>query len=243
MARKNKRFEERLAAYKRDYNVDDLNNSNDRALLYSLIGAELILEDLQDRMQQIVIEEDDLLEQAQELKRLSDLIRDTTNQVTTLQKTLSIDRKSRRQDQTNSVDEYIRQLKSDAYDFVNKRLIKIYCPDCKIMVARYSPVHDHTAFIVSTECSQCGKAVRANRDARDIWFDVKDADWRRQYPVEIVQPKLTAPSFDPSQITESVDDEIIIDAEMVPQPSMEQDSQLAKPQTASLNIDDMVIGE
>ncbi len=211
-----KRFDDRMNRYREDFDVDSLNQSNDKALLEILIRSELILESFQLKMQSMLdkLDEDDsdIRSQATEIKKIADLIKDMSSEFATLQKTLSIDRKTRKAEQANTTAEYIRSIKRDATNFVEKRLIRIYCPDCKVMVARYSPVHEHTAFIVSTECSQCGKAVRANRDARDIWFDIKDHDWRRKYPVEIVQP--TSKGFNADLLElEQPEDNLIIEAE------------------------------
>lgn len=184
-----KRVDQRVKAYEKDYNVEELNDSNDKALLFTLIRSELILEDLQTRIQE-VLEEKDIVEAAGEIKKLSDLIRDLTTQVTTIQKTLNIDRKSRKEEQTDNVADYLRGLKTAAKSFMEKRLIKVYCTDCKVMVARFSPVHNHTAFSIRMQCDQCKKFIIAKRDERDIWFDIKpaDAQWRRKYPAEIIQP-------------------------------------------------------
>jgi len=205
-----RRFQERLALYERDFDLSTLNQSSDKGLLDALIRQELLLENLQVSLQQITEDESiDLLNKMSDIKKFSDLIRDGTTSVTTLQRTLSIDRKTRKSDTVDSVADHIKKIKKEAAIFLDKRLHKIYCPDCKVMVGRFSPVHDHTAFVVSVECSQCGRLVRMHREARDIWFDVKDADWRRKYNAEIVQPTKKRGFQPPSEQVDTPDNVVI----------------------------------
>ncbi len=230
------RIQERLDLYRRDYDIEALNESNDKALLMTLIRSEIILENVQNEIQNITSVGDDFLEEADRLKKLFDLQRDMMQQITKAQQALSIDRRTRKSEQSNSVADYIRVIKREAFNFLDKRLIKVYCPDCKVMVGRYAPVHDHTAFIVSTECSQCSKAVRAHREARDIWFDVKDADWRREYKAEIVQPTLRS-GFNASIIDTLADDEVTIDALHIGQPEIDEEPWLDVPEVPAIEMD------
>lgn len=169
-----------------------------------------MLQSLQEEIENLTTNEN-LLEQAANYKKLSDLIRDITNSTISIQRTLGIDRKTRKSEETDSVAGYIRNLKREAKSFLEDRLIRIYCPTCKVMVGRFAPVHDHTGFKVMVECSQCGKSVRANREAKDIWFDLaKDAEWRRPHPVQIVLPA-EKEGFTSSDFTTEFEDEVIID--------------------------------
>lgn len=229
-----RRINERLELYRRDFDVDSLNSSNDRAMLMTLIRCEIILENVQDEITDITSAGSDFLEEADKLKKLFDLQRDMMGQITKAQQTLSIDRRTRKTEQTSSVAEYIRELKREATQFLDKRLIRVYCPDCKVLVGRYGPAHDHTAFVVATECSQCHKAVRAHRETNDIWFDVRDADWRRAYQADIVQPRLRTGFHARSTDTVPVADDLIIDA--TPEtPRVAKDEQLDAPDLPALS--------
>lgn len=200
------RIKARLQQYTKDYKIEDMNESNDRTLLMILIRSELLLDDLQYQLQSVAVE-GDLLSSANELKKIFDLVRDMTAQVTTVQKTLNIDRKSRTKGEDESPAEFVRGLKRNAKSFLDQRAIRIYCPDCKVMVGRVFPVHGHTSFYFESQCSQCKKKVIAKREEKDVWFDIKDADWRRKYSAEIVQPEVTKGGFRPEQIsTENIID-------------------------------------
>jgi hypothetical protein len=206
------KFKQKLDAYAKDYRVEELNQSNDKAQLRMLISAELMLEAIEKEIQNIIASEN-LIDKANEVKKLSDLVKDTAATITTGQRTLAIDRKTRKSEETDSVAAYIRGLKRDAKQFLEDRLIKIYCMDCKVLCGRFSPVHDHTAFQAAVQCSQCKKWARANRIERDIWFDLKkDSEWRRKYPVEIVPPSAKE-GFNPGDLAADVEDEYTIEGD------------------------------
>jgi hypothetical protein len=148
-----------------------------------------MIEDLQSGIRELMTE--DIMQSAGDLKKLSDLLRDSTNTITTLQRTLAIDRKTRKDEESSSVIDYINSLRKAAQEFVDERLMKMYCPTCNVMVGRFSPVHGHTALSISFQCSQCKKMVRMRRDERDTMYDIKASDrqWREAYRAEIVQPR------------------------------------------------------
>ena len=209
------RFQERLEEYAKFYQVGALNDANDKTLLHTAIKQELLMEDLQDRMEEIVNDDNGI--DAGELKKLADLLRDGIKTITDVQKALGIDRKTRMAEESDTAAEYILFLKREAKNFLDKRLVKVYCKKCKVMVGRFSPVHDHTAYTVSFACSQCGKNVTMQRNAKDIFFDVKDADWRRKHPAEIIQANEKSAGFDPEELTADIEDDVVLfdDAEEI----------------------------
>src|SRR5258706_11851986 len=89
-------FEERLlakkAAYARNFRVEDLNDANDLSLLDISLKTELMIEDLQLQIQLLMGES--AVSNATNIKKLADLLRDATGTITTVQKTLAIDRKT-----------------------------------------------------------------------------------------------------------------------------------------------------
>lgn len=181
------KLEAKRAAYAQVYRTDELNDANDASTLDMLLKTEIMISDLQQQIQELMAESS--VEQANNIKKLADLLRDATNTTTALQKTLSIDRKTRKSEETASVADYIRALKRDAHEFMEQRVIRVYCDACKVMVGRIFPVHDHTAFAASFECSQCHKLIRARREERDVLFDIRDKQWREKYKPEVIQPK------------------------------------------------------
>lgn len=181
------KYDQKLTQYQKAFRIDELNDANDKSTLEIMLKTEIMIDDLQEQIQTLI--DDSAVENATNIKKLADLLRDATGTITKLQQTLSIDRRTRKTEETASVADYIRTLKRDAHDFMERRIIKVFCPDCKVMVGRIYPVHEHTAFTLSFQCDQCNKFIRARRDERDVLFDVKDREWRRKYRAEIIQPK------------------------------------------------------
>lgn len=188
MALFEERLKQKMEEYAKVYDIGALNDANDKTTLLMLVQTEIMVEGLQEKIQTIIAE--DPVGQATDLKKLADLLRDATETITKLQRTLAIDRKSRKEEETGSVADYIKSIQSIAHDFIEKRIIKVYCQECKVMVGRFHPVHEHTAYSLQFECSQCGTMVKTSRKSKDYLFDVKDAEWRRKHRAEIVQPKI-----------------------------------------------------
>lgn len=202
------RYNERLAEYHKVFDLEDINDANDRTLLRIMIRTELMIDDLQSQIEQLF--KTDLIENASDIKKIADLLKDATNNISGLQKTLGIDRKTRRGEESSSVAEYIRSLKSAAGEFYEGRITRVYCPSCKVAVGRFAPVHDHTAYVVSFQCSQCGKMVHRKREEKDYMFDIKDKDWRK-YRASVEQPSVLSPSDKPDiyQVGSSLDNVVI----------------------------------
>lgn len=190
-------FDGRLKAkrleYSRKYDIDDLTSGNDKANLDALLRNEIIIEDFQTALQEKV--ESDAAANISDIKKLNDGIRDLINTNLSLERALGIDRAARKKEGNDqSPAEYIKLLKQQAKEFLSQRLVKVYCDDCKVMIMRFLPVHDHTKFDIKCVCSQCGKVTRVHREAKEVLFDLptKDRQWRAKYPVEVVQAKKDA---------------------------------------------------
>lgn len=182
------KFDDKLQEYEKVYDLGSLNDANDKANLYTILRNQIIVEQLQDAINDLV--EQDTVNNITEIKKLSDAVKDMVDRIVSLEKTLGIDRKTRRKDDETSVGDYLVHIKTAAREFMEQRIIKVYCPQCKVMVGRIAPVHDHTSYRCSFTCSQCKQEVIAHRKERDVFFDLKPADreWRRKYPAEIIQP-------------------------------------------------------
>lgn len=183
------RFKELWQEYENAYDLSTLNSANDKANLETIIRNAVLVEVLQQQINELA--QEDATGNITEIKKLSDAARDLVDRNMSLEKQLGIDRKSRKKDNESTTGEYLLLIKTTAKEFVEKRLIKVYCQECKIMVGRVSPVHEHTAFSTIFQCSQCGNMVSVTREQKDVFFDLHkdDREWRRKYAVEIKQPK------------------------------------------------------
>lgn len=199
-----KEYNRILAEYAQKYDIENLSSPNDQANLSNMIRNQILIEQLQARLNTIVTANkvDPI-----ETKKVLDSIVALSETNMGLEKTLGIDRKTRKQQQQESFPDYLAGIKKLARDFLNneERLTRVHCKACKIMVGRISGVYDTTEYNAAFQCPQCKKYTTVTRKERDIFFDVKNADWRRKYPIEVVQAKRTkdAPHID-------VADELII---------------------------------
>jgi len=199
------KYKKKMETYEQHYSIEELNDANDLTLLQILIKTEIMIDDLQKRIQQLI--EDNPIRHASNIKKLSDLLRDATRTVTDLQKTLAIDRKTRKEQETSGdISSYIRHLKTIAGNFLEDRMVKVYCNDCKVMVGRISPVHSYTSYNCYFQCSQCGKMINTKRKEKNRMFDIKDSDWRT-YQAEIIQPDIIRDTF--------VDEDFVDDDETI----------------------------
>lgn len=188
------KFDDILEEYAKKYDIESLSSPNDVANLHTMIRNQIIISDLQQAMSDFIREG-----KIGELKKINDSINDFVTSNLQLERQLGIDRKTRKNDQEQSPAEYIAWLKRTATEFINRDdiLLKVMCKDCKIMVGRISPVYDTTEYQAAFQCPQCKQFITVHRKERDVFFDIKDSDWRRRYPMEVIQPvKSKAPSLD-----------------------------------------------
>ena len=181
---KDTEYEKILTEYKQRYNVDTLDSPNDFANLRQMIRNQMTIAKLQDNLEGISAED------PSGLKKILDSIVALSEININLERTLGIDRKTRKNESSESVADYIQELRLRAKEFLDdpRRIMKVMCNDCKIMVGRISGVYESTAFTAAFQCPQCSKFITIERKERDIFHGVKNADWRRKFPIEIVQP-------------------------------------------------------
>lgn len=186
MRRKGSDFEDILAEYREKYDVDSIQNPNDKANLETMIRNQLLIIKLQDRLDTIA---DNVDVDPVEVKKVLDSIVALSQTNMQYEKTLGIDRKTRKTEQVESFPDYLIAIKRIGRDFLEQRLTRVRCKKCDILVGRISAVYDTTEFSAAFQCPQCKKFITITRKERDVFFDVKNADWRRKYPMEVVQPK------------------------------------------------------
>lgn len=199
-----RKFDNILQEYKSKYNVDSLDSPNDIANLHTMIRNQIIIEKLQSQMNDLT--DEDTIDPTAVKKILDSLVALSESNVV-YERTLGIDRKSRKQESAESTADYIAGLKVRAKEWLDneERLTKVYCKSCSIMVGRISGVYETTYYTASFQCPQCKKQITIKREERDIFFDVKDAGWRRKYPIEVEQARrITSPTFN------DIEDDMII---------------------------------
>ncbi len=175
-----------IQQYKDKYDVDSLQHPNDVANLDTMIRNQLLIEQLQTRLDTIA---SDTNVDPMEVKKVLDSIVALSTTNMQYEKLLGIDRKTRKADQAESFADYLVRIKTLARDFYESRLTKVMCKSCNILVGRVSAVYDATEYNAAFQCPQCKKYSTVVRKERDVFFDVKDADWRRKHLKEVIQPK------------------------------------------------------
>lgn len=184
---KSQRFSDILQEYSEKYDLATLSSPNDKANLEALINNQIIIESLQAKVQELI--EDDPVSNIDIIQRLSTSLRDSIERNLQLERALALDRKTRNSSSAESVADYIVSLKQTAQEFLEKRLVKVYCPNCQILLARFSIVHDHSPFELRVKCNQCENDVTSAREEKDIFFDIKDSAWRKKYKYTVKQSK------------------------------------------------------
>jgi len=184
------KFSEELAKYAAKYDIDTLSNPNDVNNLHTIIRNSIVIQELQEKLHELA--ENDAIKNAMDMKKLNDSVVSLTGLNIQLERQLSIDRKTRKTESESSVADYLDKLREMAKVFIDDdlRLQKVYCKKCNILVGRISGVYETTYYRVSFQCPQCQKSIVLERKERDYLFDVKDAEWRRPFPMEVIRPKV-----------------------------------------------------
>jgi hypothetical protein len=202
------RYKEIHLTYENEFDLSTLNGANDRLNLETLIRNTVLLERL-DHEIKILMDGADIINAVVTIDKISRVKDNIAAQNVTIERQLGIDRKSRKKDNETSAAEYIIALKQNAREFLEKRLTKVYCSKCKILVMRFSAAYDHGEYRVTAQCPQCNNVVVAHRKERDVFFDLapRDREWRKKYPIEIVNPK------EQKEVSEDTiyDDALVID--------------------------------
>lgn len=188
MATTDQRVQEILGRLQSDYSLNNL-RENDKMTLNEYARTIIEQEDVAYLIEELKADKDKWLDRLGAYKILLEQKAQLAESAIKQQQALGITQQQRAKDGNTSLKEYIRGIQELATEFIEKRFQNVYCPDCKVMTGRFIPVHAHTSYNVSFECSQCGKLARAKRGSKDIYDTIEDGDWRRNYPIEIKMPE------------------------------------------------------
>jgi hypothetical protein len=123
---RNKQIEDRVQKYLKEYELDDLNTTNDLESLRQMCALELLLEKYRKDLFRI-----DGVKNSNQVKSLNTAIKDATNAYTTLQQELAIDRRKRRENDSNKDSRiYINTLQEQASKVNDSRSEDIVCSSC-----------------------------------------------------------------------------------------------------------------
>lgn len=187
------RFQEILDEYRAKYDIDALSSPNDQANLAAFINLQIMIETAQSKVQELA--DIDFVGNIDNITKINAALEKMIDKGVVLERALALDRKNRQQEKADSVAEYISGLKIIGREFLEKQFIKVYCPECEIMVGRVIPAIEHTAFECHFQCSQCKKKVTVKRAERDQFFDfaISDREWRKAHAYKVIQARKDAP--------------------------------------------------
>jgi RNase P subunit RPR2 len=148
------RIEKIIESFKDDYDLSDM-TGNDRLALNELARTFILLEDTWQALNDAREEGDWSLYGA--INREAHRLRDD---ISTLQKDLSIARRSRQESGQRSVVDFIEDIKTRAKSFIDSRLKEIYCPECKMLLAKAWFLYPDESNELALLCGRCGKAFK-----------------------------------------------------------------------------------
>lgn len=134
-----------------EYDVDDL-AINDQIMLDELSTAMAQLELLNGELDTLLAADEI------DLRRVSDInkvISTTRADISKIQEDLRITRKTRKE-KSDSVPEFIRDLKLRASKFIEERMSHLYCPSCKTLVCSVWLLDYNKQNKILLECPKCG---------------------------------------------------------------------------------------
>jgi hypothetical protein len=171
---KDDELKSKLDKYLAEYELDDLNETNDRQSLMQLCSLEMTIEKVSAAIRGI----EDLTTDSVKVKNLNVALRDATHNWLEIQQELGISRKKRQTETEETPLSYIERLKTESKKYLDSRLSVIKCDVCNLDIAKYhvyvtkkgEPESIITIgkevelikFSFSVECSRCGKIIEHN---------------------------------------------------------------------------------
>lgn len=126
-------IQEKLDQYLKEYDLDDMNTTNDMAALRQMCQLEVNMENLLKSISEIKKPSDS----PQEYKALTTAYKDASRAWMDLQTELGINKKKRKSETDETPLSYIERLKKDAKKYMDRRLKKVICKDCGMLIAKY----------------------------------------------------------------------------------------------------------
>lgn len=143
------RIEETIASFEEDYDLSNM-TANDRLALIELARIFVMLDQVQRRLNKL---EDLELEEFEKLNKIISVMRSDASK---LQKDLNITRQARQDSGSQSVVDFIEDLKKRAKVFIQDRLASIYCPECGMLIAKAWFLYPEADNRIHLECRREG---------------------------------------------------------------------------------------
>ena len=152
-------LEGRIEKVLRDFEVDyDLSGmtANDMLSLRELAKIFIQLDELSVKQQFEIRQDEPDFSGLEKIDRMMDRLRKNAS---TIQQDLNITRKNRQSQGGESIPELLAELQERAKHFLAQRLKEVYCPKCKMLLAKVWYLYPEENNKISVYCKRCKKPV------------------------------------------------------------------------------------
>ena len=147
-------FDERVkdvfTSFEDDYDLSDM-TANDKLSLTETARIFVLLDDMEKALKRELNEGETDWIRFEKINKIAATLRDD---VSKLQRDLSITRKSRQDSEGQSVADFVMDLKVRAKSFLADRLCEVYCPKCSMLIAKVWFLYKEADNSLSLTCSR-----------------------------------------------------------------------------------------
>jgi hypothetical protein len=168
------RIEKKLEDMAQDYDMEDM-KVNDKVQLRALAQAEIQLEDLETTayvLRQEIADTNVLV-----LEKVNNIMSKLRSDISMISNDLQLTRRIRKQSKEASVISYIDTLREKARKFYKQKMLYVFCPECRMLLATTWLMYPDSNNSLKTKCGQCGHAFTLdlaplyeteNRNLKDV---------------------------------------------------------------------------
>lgn len=138
-----------------DYDLSEM-TANDQLALLELARIFTTLESIEKQLQTMLNEENTDWFAFEKVNKIASVLRDDASR---FQRDLNITRKARQDSGGQSVVDFIEDIKSRAKKFQDRTLSSIFCPKCKMLLAKIWLLYPEEASEFSIVCKRCKKPI------------------------------------------------------------------------------------
>ncbi len=160
-----RRIEEQIEEFGDDYDLEDL-KINDMLTLRALAQAYIKLEDLENYDYDLRTNTDLKLDDMLDMDKLNNMMSKLRGDISKMQDDLQITKKARKGDTDATVLSELERLKKLAEEFYEERMLYIWCPKCKMLLATIWTLYPEEKTNKIT--LKCNRKISINDDEFEI---------------------------------------------------------------------------
>jgi len=187
-------LQDKIDKYLTDYELDDLNQSNDMQALTTMCQLELNIEKIQEALSSLEYKKStkkgkETSIDTKQIRELHSALRDANQNWVQLQTELGINRRQRRSDDDETPLQHVMKIQDLARKFVDSRYNKVVCSDCGQYLGKYllyvtekgeeGSIESKTEKVepykhtFRVECWKCGKMVEDSNEDIVLTYEGK----------------------------------------------------------------------